>query len=65
MKIELELKPFMTPNFVIAKDNKIYQRQDGANFEQKSIALKDVPRETLLEMCEQFKNDVLQKAGYL
>lgn len=64
MRIVLELKPFMTPNFAIIKDGKIAQKQDGFQG-SKSIALKDISQETLLEMCEQFKRDVLKKAGYL
>ena len=63
-EIKLKLKPFMTPNFVIIQDERIAKREDGFNSDNKSLALKDVPRETLIEMCDQFKEEVLRKAGY-
>lgn len=64
--LNVKLKPFSIPNFVLIIDERRGTRQDGFNgFNQsQSIPLKDVPKEVLIEMCEEFKNNILAKAGY-
>lgn len=57
--IELKLKPFGTPNFVIIEQTPS-GRQDGLK-EAPSIPLRDVPENVLLQMCEDFKAEVLRK----
>lgn len=57
--IEQKLKPFGTPNFVIIEQPP-GRRQDGFK-EAPSIPLRDVPEQVLLQMCEDFKQEVLRK----
>lgn len=58
-KIEQELHPFQTPNFVrlVVPPR---PRQDGLQ-ESASIPLREVPENVLLQMCEDFKAEVLRK----
>lgn len=59
-KIEQELIPFNTPNFVRVKSPP-RDRQEGW-MELPAIPLCDVPEETLVQMCDDFKAEVLRKA---
>ena len=61
-EIAQKLAPFQTPNFVRVVQPP-GQRQDGFK-ESPAIPLKDVPRETLEEMCADFRAEVMRKAGY-
>ena len=58
MKIELKLKPFMTPNFVSAEKQEQFTRGEGPCF-----PLKDVDADSLSLLCDQFREDVFKKAG--
>lgn len=57
--IKLKLKPFGTPNFVLL-DAHPGRREDGIK-ETSSIPLSEVPEEVLVEMCDDFKQEVLRK----
>lgn len=59
--IELDLKPFMTPNFVQVKQEPS-QRQEGMK-EPRSFALSELDENTLERLCENFTNEVFKKAG--
>ena len=50
--IELDLQPFRTPNFVIAKMN-----------ENHTVPLSQLDPITLDKMCRQFRDEVFRKAG--
>jgi hypothetical protein len=50
--VELELEPFMTPNFARV-----------ANAEGKSFPLKELPAEALSALCDEFRRAVFAKAG--
>lgn len=52
--IELELKPFTVPNFVVYSDFNGTQKD--------SIPLKLVPDDVLYKLCKQFVEDVFKKA---
>jgi len=57
VKIDLDLQPFSTPNFVRLT-------VDGdASKEGYPIPIKDLCPETLERLCEQFRHDVFVKAG--
>lgn len=58
---EVELKPFMTPNFVIT-EMPPGVRQDGFK-EAPKLPLSDVDASTLSMLCDQFRADVFEKAG--
>jgi hypothetical protein len=60
--ITQKLKPFTVPDFVTV-ESVPNQRQNGVDFKE-GIHIRDVPRETLEKMCEEFKAVLLQKAGY-
>lgn len=59
--IEMKLKPFSVPNFVIVEEPPRL-RQEG--FKQpRSIPLSEVPVATLEAMCAEFRAAVLAKSG--
>ena len=59
--IELELKPFSVPNYVLTVP-KIGERQDGL-VEAPKYALKDLDVETLDQLCNEFRDSVFKKAN--
>ena len=61
--IALTLKPFTVPNFVLVETPPVL-KQDGAQ-QLPSIPLRDLPRETLEQLCAQFREGVMQKAGHI
>ena len=61
VRIEIDLKPFTVPNFVVAVKTP-GEKQDGFN-EGRSFALADLDSETLLELCNDFRDEVFKKAG--
>lgn len=61
-KHEVELLPFQTPNYVIVAMPS-GRRQDGFK-EAPKLALHELSQETLSKMCDQFREDVMRKAGY-
>ena len=62
MKHEIELQPFRTPNFVLPVQP-IGCRQNGFT-PQAGIPLSELSKETLTKMCEQFRDEVMRKAGH-
>lgn len=60
--MKIKLKPFSTPNFVIMVTNPT-TRQEGFK-DAPSFALSEVDKETLEEMCAEFRKEVMRKAGY-
>jgi len=61
MKIEIKLKPFTVPNFVIL-EQKPGRREDGIQAAP-SIPLADMAADDLAAMCDKFRADVFAKAG--
>ena len=61
--IALTLKPFTVPNFVLV-ETPPGLKQDGAQ-QLPSIPLRDLPRETLEQLCAQFRESIMQKAGHI
>lgn len=59
--IEVKLKPFTVPNYVIVDADPV-PRQEGFQ-EAPKYALKDLPAETLEALCEVFTEGVFKKAG--
>ena len=59
--IEVKLKPFQVPNFVLA-DEGPRPKQDGF-VEGKSYSLSDLDAVTLRKMCDEFTAAVFKKAG--
>ena len=61
IKLEMEIKPFNVPNFVIPiKEGK--SREDGFQ-EPVGIHLSELDSDTLEKMCEEFRKKVFNKAG--
>lgn len=57
INVTLELAPFMAPDYVrLAK-------KTGVN-DDSPIPLKDVPLDVLNQLCDRFRGEVLEKAGY-
>jgi len=61
MKIELELIPWTTPNFVRIK-TPISLKQDGPQ-ETPAIPLSEIHAEVLGEMCDHFRAEIFKKAN--
>lgn len=59
-RIEVELNPFRTPNFVTHKMPP-GKRQDGFK-EPRSYALSTLAPYTLSEMCDEFRAEIFRKA---
>lgn len=59
-QIEIDLKPFTVPNFVIAA-NDLKAREEGC--ENQSFPLAYLSSETLDQMCREFRDAVFEKAG--
>lgn len=59
--MEIKLKPFMTPNYVI-QEAPARSRQEGF-VSAPSFPLSDVDAETLSRMCEEFRSEIFRKAG--
>lgn len=57
--IKQKLQPFQTPNY-IKFATKPGKRQDGFK-EVPKLHLHEVPEQTLIEMCDEFKRAVLAK----
>lgn len=57
-KLELELQPFTTPNFVRLAVDPVDASKEGF-----PIPLKDLDAETLEDLCIRFRADVFKKAG--
>lgn len=58
-KIEIILKPFSTPNFVLSVG---HERSLDGQPEETSYPLSAIDAQTLERMCEDFTNDVFKKA---
>ena len=63
MRMKVELQPMGTPNFVLLKGEPA-NRQEGLK-EAVKWALKDIPANTLSDLCDEFRATVFQKAGKL
>lgn len=58
VKLNLDVQPFTTPNFVrLAVDS------GDATKEGYPVSIKELDAETLERLCEQFREDVFTKAG--
>lgn len=55
--IEVKLKPFGVPNFVVRDSDPVAGR------EQQSFPLSELSAETLEAMCEEFTREVFKKAN--
>jgi hypothetical protein len=61
VKIDLELQPFNTPNFVIVK-MPARPRHDGWQ-ESPKYSLAELDAQTLSALCDQFRAEIFKKAG--
>lgn len=59
--LEVELRPFTVPNFVIAEPG-IGMKQDGLEG-TRSYPLSDIDPITLDKLCRQFRTEIFKKAG--
>lgn len=55
-KIEVDLQPFSTPNFVV-----VHEHDTGK--ERASIALAEIDSVTLDALCREFRTAIFEKAG--
>lgn len=60
-KLELELRPFTVPNFVLV-DPPIKQEGSTVDSDATSYPLEAIDAETLDRMCDQFRDAVFKKA---
>ena len=56
MKIEVEIKPFIVPNFIRVNDGN--SEGDG-----RAIAIKDADPDVLSMLCDTFREEIFAKSG--
>jgi len=61
VQLEIEIKPFTVPNFVVAVEEP-KPRQEGFKSSE-GIPLSALDSKTLDKLCEDFRDAVFQKAG--
>ena len=61
VNIELKLKPFSTPNFVLVEETPL-SRQDGYR-EGRKFSLSEIGVVELSALCDKFRSEVFKKAG--
>lgn len=61
MKTNIELQPFITPNYVLVK-MPARPRQEGFQ-ENPKFALSELEESTLSELCDKFREEIFLKAG--
>lgn len=59
-EIKQKLAPFRVPNFVLL-EMPPRPRGDGFNMDTPKLPLHEVPEDVLLQLCEEFKQAVLEK----
>ena len=59
--IDIEIKPFVVPNFVV-QILPVGKKDDGWK-PSEGIPLSELSSETLYKLCKDFTDDVFQKAG--
>lgn len=57
----IEVEPLKVPNFILIKNG---GGGGGTADEKASIHIKDVSRQDLIALCNQFRDDLLKKAGH-
>jgi hypothetical protein len=60
--INIKLKPFSTPNFVVL-EMPTKPRQDGFSSDGSSIPISEVDATVLSALCDDFRAEVFRKAG--
>lgn len=60
--VKVRLKPFSVPLFVVAEAS-LKSREDGFK-EAPQFHISEIDRDVLIEMCDDFKKELLKKAGY-
>lgn len=55
-ELPLKLKPFNTPNFVMA------ETANKANYMKGGVHLRDVPADVLSDLCDEFRRNIFLKA---
>jgi hypothetical protein len=61
MKVELKLKPFQVPNYVISEQPSTL-RQEGFQ-EPPKFELRELSELALSQLCDEFRRKVFEKAG--
>lgn len=65
MKVEIELQPFRTPNYILAKKRpkEVGGYTSGGRVEEMKWHLKEISVETLSDLCDEFRSEIFKKAG--
>ena len=61
VNIELKLKPFSAPNFVLVEETRL-SRQEGCR-EGRKFSLREIGVVELSALCDKFRSEVFKKAG--
>ena len=59
--IEIKLKPFTTPNYVLVDESA--KPKDQGFSESKKFSLSELDAATLSSLCDEFRREVFKKAG--
>jgi len=64
IKLDIELEPFRTPNYVLVKQRP-KPRQEGYNGDTPKYHISELDSETLGALCDEFRAAIFEKAGKL
>ncbi len=62
--IAIKLRPITVPNYIIPMSTKTGLKQDGIDINVLVYSVEELSRETLIELADEFKFNLLKKAGY-
>lgn len=62
IKFNIELEPFRTPSYVIAKQAP-KPRQEGVNLESPKYHISELDAETLGKLCDDFRATLFERAS--
>lgn len=58
---QVELEPFLVPDYVVVKNDKTRPRQEGVDFKAEKINIRDLSASTLENLCKEFRRGVFAK----
>ncbi len=61
--LNVELKPFTVPNYVIVEPSRVGLKQEGISLENPKYHLNKLDRDTVSDLCDEFRRNVFLKAG--
>jgi hypothetical protein len=61
-EVKVQLSPIKVPNYILVESDRICTRQEGINFNSPKYHISELSEETLIELADEFKFNLLKKA---